>query len=102
MKEKETVLADSLQKRLAYEYPYQASSQTTSYQSVSEIKRLFEDPDDTQESRLTLESSQTKAASRQFRYTQEQLAEPKFLQKIGKCRQLLLEQLPMLYCNCCH
>ncbi|MCC9082572.1 hypothetical protein LOS20_15515 [Enterococcus faecium] len=81
MKEDETLLADSLQKRLAYEYPYQASSQTTSYQSVSEIKRLFEDPDDTQESRLTLESSQNKAASRQFRYTQEQLAEPKFLQK---------------------
>ena len=32
------------------------------YQSVSEIKRLFEDPDDTQESRLTLESSQTKGS----------------------------------------
>jgi ATP-dependent helicase/nuclease subunit A len=103
MKEKETVLADSLQKRLAYEYPYQASSQTTSYQSVSEIKRLFEDPDDTQESRLTLESSQTKAASRQFRYTQEQLAEPKFLQKdrqvsaaaVGTATHALLQLLPL-------
>lgn len=60
MKEDETLLADSLQKRLAYEYPYQASSQTTSYQSVSEIKRLFEDPDDTQESRLTLKAVRTK------------------------------------------
>lgn len=103
VKEKETVLADSLQKRLAYEYPYQASSQTTSYQSVSEIKRLFEDPDDTQESRLTLESSQTKAASRQFRYTQEQLAEPKFLQKdrqvsaaaVGTATHALLQLLPL-------
>lgn len=103
MKEEETVLADSLQKRLAYEYPYQASSQTTSYQSVSEIKRLFEDPDDTQESRLTLESSQTKAASRQFRYTQEQLAEPKFLQKdrqvsaaaVGTATHALLQLLPL-------
>ncbi|MFP9184246.1 hypothetical protein, partial [Enterococcus faecalis] len=83
--------------------PYQASSQTTSYQSVSEIKRLFEDPDDTQESRLTLESSQTKAASRQFRYTQEQLAEPKFLQKdrqvsaaaVGTATHALLQLLPL-------
>lgn len=103
MKEDETLLADSLQKRLAYEYPYQASSQTTSYQSVSEIKRLFEDPDDTQESRLTLESSQNKAASRQFRYTQEQLAEPKFLQKdrqvsaaaVGTATHALLQLLPL-------
>lgn len=96
-------LAEPLRQRLAYSYPYQAAAQTTSYQSVSEIKRLFEDPDDTQEARLTIESSQKKSLNQPFRYTQEQLAEPKFLQQsqkvsaaaVGTATHALLQLLPL-------
>src|SRR5699024_6410585 len=44
---------------MAYTYPHEAATQTTSYQSVSEIKRLFEDPDNAQ--LLQLDVSQQSA-----------------------------------------
>lgn len=100
-KENQFGLSETLRQRLAYVYPYQAATQTTSYQSVSEIKRLFEDPDDSQATKLTWEDHQTKAKNQQFRYTQEQLAEPKFLQKgvsataIGTVTHTLLQLLPL-------
>lgn len=85
-KENQFGLSETLRQRLAYVYPYQAATQTTSYQSVSEIKRLFEDPDDSQATKLTWEDNQTKAKNQQFRYTQEQLAEPKFCKRcISNC-----------------
>ncbi|MCK8616818.1 helicase-exonuclease AddAB subunit AddA [Fructobacillus sp. M158] len=34
-----------LEAKLSYRYPYEAATKTAAYQSVSEIKRLFEDPD---------------------------------------------------------
>lgn len=98
-----TPLTTELQARLAFSYPYEASAQTTSYQSVSEIKRLFEDPDDSPEARLTWESSDKKAFAQPFRYTQDQLAEPRFVQKerkvsaaaVGTATHFLLQVLPL-------
>ncbi|MBO0431391.1 helicase-exonuclease AddAB subunit AddA [Enterococcus sp. DIV0660C] len=101
-KENQNGLSETLRQRLTYVYPYQAATQTTSYQSVSEIKRLFEDPDDSQATKLSWEDNQTKAKNHQFRYTQEQLAEPKFLQKgvsataIGTVTHTLLQLLPLV------
>ncbi|MGM9903921.1 MAG: helicase-exonuclease AddAB subunit AddA [Enterococcus sp.] len=96
-------LEERLKERLAYTYPYEASAQTTSYQSVSEIKRLFEDPDDSTDARLTWESSEKRAFAQPFRYTQQQLAEPRFLQKdrrvssaaVGTATHFLLQLLPL-------
>lgn len=98
-----TSLSKELKNRLDYEYPYQTASQTTSYQSVSEIKRLFEDPDDTQTTKLVWESSQKKAINQRFRYTQDKLAEPRFLNKgkqisaaaVGSATHYLLQLLPL-------
>ncbi|MGM0124168.1 helicase-exonuclease AddAB, AddA subunit [Enterococcus sp. AZ194] len=89
--------------RLDYMYEYDAATQTTSYQSVSEIKRLFEDPDDSQAAKLTWESQETKALNQKFRYTQENLATPKFLNQqqvisgaaIGTATHYLLQLLPI-------
>lgn len=35
----------SLKERLLFKYPYPEATKTTSYQSVSELKRLYDDPD---------------------------------------------------------
>lgn len=99
----QTQLAASLKARLDYRYPFKESTQTTSYQSVSEIKRLFEDPDDTMDAKLVWESNETRGLNRQFRYTQETLAQPRFLQKsqrvsaaaVGTATHYLLQLLPL-------
>ncbi|MDE1548786.1 helicase-exonuclease AddAB subunit AddA [Jeotgalibaca caeni] len=57
-------------------YPHEMATRTTSYQSVSEIKRLFEDPDNAQ--LLQLEFGQQEAAAR---YVEPELARPTFLQE---------------------
>lgn len=77
---KEHTQADltTVKKRLDFIYPYEKATQTTSYQSVTEIKRVFEDPDNTQENRLDWQSSMEKQATGN-RYTAETLATPKFM-----------------------
>ncbi|MDH6365009.1 ATP-dependent helicase/nuclease subunit A [Enterococcus sp. PF1-24] len=87
---------------LNFNYPYSEATKTTSYQSVSEIKRLFEDPDNEQTNKLVWESQEQKALS-QFRYTQEELAKPKFLATttqpsgavVGSATHSLLQLLPL-------
>ncbi|MGX7059283.1 helicase-exonuclease AddAB subunit AddA [Vagococcus humatus] len=87
-------------KRLTYHYPYQLASQTTSYQSVSEIKRVFEDPDNVDLLSLDLQERQPRGKNR---FTEEQLAVPKFLSQkkqvtaaeIGTATHLLLQQVPL-------
>ncbi|KAF1296585.1 helicase-exonuclease AddAB subunit AddA [Enterococcus sp. JM4C] len=89
--------------RLDYRYEYDAATQTTSYQSVSEIKRLFEDPDENQTAKLTWESHEEKALNQRFRYTEETLAKPKFLNQeqvitgaaIGTATHYILQLLPI-------
>lgn len=62
------------------DYPFMQEVHTTSYQSVSEIKRIFEDPD--QKRLLQLDISQAPA---QNRYVLEELDSPAF---IGKEKQV--------------
>ncbi|MDT2736681.1 helicase-exonuclease AddAB subunit AddA [Enterococcus pseudoavium] len=86
----------AVKKSLLFEYPYPAATKTTSYQSVSELKRLYDDPDN----RETLELTATQT---QYRFTNDELAEPKFLStkkeisaaEIGTATHLVMQLLPL-------
>lgn len=79
-----------------YEYPYYLSTQTTNFQSVSEVKQLFEEPNDGKLARLDWTVDQPT-----HRYTEDLLKRPKFLQEetaptaaeIGQATHLLLQAL---------
>jgi len=78
-------------------YPHQAATETTAYQSVSEAKRLFEDPDD-----ATIgEYQPTERGQAGRRFVTHDFARPAFLQtvreplptEIGSATHLVLQQL---------
>ena len=79
-----------------YNYPFKLSTVTTSYQSVSEVKQLFEEPNDGQLARIDLSDLEPRG-----RYTQDLLKRPSFLQQatlatpaeIGQATHLLLQKL---------
>ncbi|KRK87603.1 helicase-exonuclease AddAB subunit AddA [Lentilactobacillus sunkii] len=86
-----------------FDYPHQAATQTTAYQSVSEIKRLFDDPDNVQlGNNARIDSSQM---IKPGRYTQPSLATPKFISEngtkkpapteIGTATHLVLQQVDL-------
>ncbi|CAK1222919.1 helicase-exonuclease AddAB subunit AddA [Fructobacillus evanidus] len=54
---KQSIDTDRLRDRLNYQYPNWPATQTAAYQSVSEIKSLFEDPDQGQLAKLTLDQA---------------------------------------------
>lgn len=54
---KQSIDTDRLRARLNYQYPNWPATQTAAYQSVSEIKSLFEDPDQSQLAKLTLDQA---------------------------------------------
>jgi len=88
-------IADMTQ-RLGYQYTYPKATDTTSYQSVSELKRLYNDPDDQQTTLLAWQSA-TEKTQQQHRYWQN----------LNSCKLLHQTQLrsalpPILYCKCCH
>lgn len=58
-------------------YSHQAATHTTSYQSVSEIKRLFEDPDE--EVLVKLDATTPRG---QNRYVQDELERPSFISEL--------------------
>ncbi len=81
-----------------YNYPYQLSTQTTNYQSVSEVKQLFEEPNDGQLAKI-----EWGVQSRENRYTEDFLKRPKFLEEvtaptateIGQATHYLLQSLDL-------
>ncbi|GEK89077.1 DNA helicase/exodeoxyribonuclease V, subunit A [Alkalibacterium putridalgicola] len=79
-------------------YAYQIATQTTSYQSVSEIKRLFEEPDDGQMVKIDV------TKPRQVnRYVEDQLSRPSFIHEdlkptpaeVGQATHLVLQTLDL-------
>ncbi|WP_313469211.1 3'-5' exonuclease, partial [Carnobacterium sp.] len=60
-----------------YEYRFEKATHTTSYQSVSEIKRLFEEPDDGQMVKIDINQPRN-----QNRYVEDRLARPKFMAEV--------------------
>ncbi|AVK63562.1 helicase-exonuclease AddAB subunit AddA [Lactobacillus sp. CBA3606] len=84
---------------LDYHYPDQVATATTAYQSVSEIKRVFEDPDTPLMQANPLVTAQPITS----RYVTDDLGQPEFLQtaqaptsaEVGSATHLVLEQLPL-------
>lgn len=72
-----------LKARLDYRYPHEKATMTTSYQSVSEIKRLFDDPDNAEDARIDWQSFDQQESQRRFRFTTDELAKPAFLEENG-------------------
>lgn len=91
-----TINIQSLKDQLLFKYPYPEATKTTSYQSVSELKRLYDDPDN----RETLELTSTQ---NQYRFTESDLGTPKFLTakkelsaaEIGTATHLVMQLLPL-------
>lgn len=87
---------------LEYQYPLAKSTMTTSYQSVSEMKRLYNDPDDSQIAKLAWESTLEQSQRQQNRYVSETLTKPRFIQEqkmdgaaVGSATHTLLQLLPL-------
>ncbi|MCM0582941.1 helicase-exonuclease AddAB subunit AddA [Weissella diestrammenae] len=79
-----TVEHIDLQNVFDFRYPHEMATRTTAYQSVSEIKRLFEDPDiiagqPYQDQRLASDETQESG----LRFTQKNLREPHFLTEMA-------------------
>ncbi|MFD1125393.1 helicase-exonuclease AddAB subunit AddA [Lentilactobacillus raoultii] len=84
------------------DYPHQAATVTTAYQSVSEIKRLFDDPDNTQLSGYSM--LDVNKAANTGRYLKADLEVPEFISagtgqpaptEIGTATHLVLQQLDL-------
>lgn len=93
-------LAES-KKHLNYVYPDLMATKTAGYQSVSEIKRVFEDPDHAE--LLTLDLSEQGETKLLNRYVTDELAKPAFLEEtqvanaaeVGTATHLLMQLLPL-------
>lgn len=91
-KEPSQLFKDAVADILDLDYQYQESVETTAYQSVSEIKGLFEDPDDENMTEMLPEKS---------RYNLGSFAQPDFLTKtkkvtnaeIGSATHLVLQKI---------
>lgn len=81
---------------IEYDYPYQLSTITTNYQSVSEVKQLFEEPNNEKLAKIDWTDE-----SRINRYTRNSLERPKFLQEettpkpaeVGQATHFLLQHI---------
>ncbi|WP_027108457.1 helicase-exonuclease AddAB subunit AddA [Lacticigenium naphthae] len=77
-------------------YSYKEATRTTSYQSVSEIKRLFEEPEDGKMLKVDLSNLRS-----QHRYTEDELPQPRFVREqsvptsaeVGQGTHLVLQSL---------
>lgn len=73
-------------KILDFKYPYELATKTTNYQSVSEIKRIFEDPDNKEINKLEVfaERKQPPHAMIVHRMSEGNLGKPQFIELIQK------------------
>lgn len=87
---------------MAFKYPYTAATVTTAYQSVSEIKRLFDDPDNTQLSGYSM--LDVNKAANTGRYLKADFGAPAFVSEnsnkpaptdIGTATHLVLQQVDL-------
>ncbi|GLB46032.1 ATP-dependent helicase/nuclease subunit A [Philodulcilactobacillus myokoensis] len=91
------VASDSIKSIMDFQYPNQMATHTTAYQSVSEIKRLFDDPDNLELGNFngSLDPRKTN------RYTTQNFNRPQFMQTvetpqstdIGTATHLVLQKL---------
>ena len=72
-----SVLTDKAKAILDYQYPFEKAVETASYQSVSEIKQLFVDPDE--KGFLPLDTKREKVGG--LRFIKSDFATPEFIEK---------------------
>lgn len=70
--------------RLDYQYAYELATKTTNYQSVSEIKRVFEDPDNKELGKIQLDARNTLRPTPMIvhRMTDGELGKPAFIERV--------------------
>ncbi|MFK4565788.1 helicase-exonuclease AddAB subunit AddA [Enterococcus sp. UD-01] len=80
-----TIVGQAIQ-RLNYSYPYQIATETTNYQSVSEIKRIFEDPDNREIAKIQVNQRNKIQPEPMIvhRMTDGELGKPRFIETIRK------------------
>ncbi|MGM9891814.1 helicase-exonuclease AddAB subunit AddA [Limosilactobacillus sp.] len=90
-------------KLLDHQYPYQVATQTTAYQSVTDVKRLFEYPDNSAEAQWDFTQQQRSKQARGI-YLNDRFAEPDFIRRtdetpaptdVGTATHLVLQKLPL-------
>ncbi len=94
---------DDWQTILNFEYPYETATRATNYQSVSELKRLFEDPDIVDGQR-GLDRRLVGDDLAGLRFTATELPEPEFLQiddgkvapaAVGTATHLIMQRIDL-------
>ncbi|OYQ68200.1 helicase-exonuclease AddAB subunit AddA [Aerococcus sp. 1KP-2016] len=83
------------------DYAYQSATKTTSYQSVSELKRMLQDPDEAY--LQTWSKGNQNVLTQTFRYTEDDYDQPKFMQiaqavspmAIGSASHLLMQKIDL-------
>ncbi|WP_429964968.1 helicase-exonuclease AddAB subunit AddA [Enterococcus sp. AZ072] len=91
----------AVKKRLLYQYPYLEATKTTSYQSVSELKRMYDDPDNREA--ISLDFGEKGSPEPIYRFTEEGLSKPKFLEtksqlsatEIGTATHLIMQLISL-------
>ncbi|EFR31977.1 helicase-exonuclease AddAB subunit AddA [Eremococcus coleocola] len=101
-----SILSTNQSQALDFDYPHQLASRTSSYQSVSELKRLYEEPDNLSLSYYRDRRPQASKAGQDqiqgIRYTQDSFKSPSFIEsestisatEIGSLTHLYLQLLP--------
>lgn len=101
---------DDFKQIMMFKYPHVVATKTTAYQSVSELKRLFEDPDNLEENLIYLnENEKINLTERRIkndelktnRYVNDSFVTPKFLENddsikttsIGSATHLVLQTI---------
>ena len=104
--DKQAVDQESLSKVMAImdsHYPYQVATKTTAYQSVTDVKRLFEYPDNSVEAQWDYEKQQREKQA-QGVYFNNQFAEPDFVKQddeapsatsVGTATHLVFQKLSL-------
>lgn len=94
--------AEEIDQILAFRYPHEVATKTTAYQSVTDVKRVFEDPDNREMGQWDYEQ-QRKAKNRGL-YLRNDFATPQFIQQgdrspaateVGTATHLVFQKLPL-------
>ncbi|MGM0212682.1 helicase-exonuclease AddAB subunit AddA [Enterococcus sp. AZ109] len=91
----------SVKRRLLYHYEFPEATKTTSYQSVSELKRMYDDPDNREAISLDFDEKGPQQAV--YRFTEDGLNQPKFLEtksqlsaaEIGTATHLIMQLISL-------
>lgn len=87
---------------LGFQYPYQVATQTTAYQSVTDVKRVFEDPDNRQMGQWDYDDN--RKTKHRGVYLKNDFATPRFVQQadqspaateVGTATHLVFQKIPL-------